>query len=326
MPKKDLSSQIGSIQYGNTETDDFEDIINTDGISNAVKSKIVCIPMSLLVEYNDKQFESLTGRPQPFHAYSDEALMALAQSISEQGVINPITVRPNEDGKYQILAGRNRTRAARLAGKNEMPCIVHSDIDDVTAALIMLDTNLEQRQKLTYSEKAYAYKMRLDLKRSQGKRTDLQEDSKKIDTLSEIGAQNKQSRRTVAYLVRLTYLIPELLDMVDSNKLSFKIGVAISYLSVNTQKCLFEDILPLGIKIRLSQIDELKDLNECGIEDRNEIKKVFLKPQKEVVPTVTINGSKLSDYSDIVKDPKEIEKLFFEFLDSYRKNIVHSLH
>ena len=327
MPKLDLARQIGSMQYGETNVDDFDEIIETTGVSlQDNKSQIANIPMDLLVEYKDEQFENITGRPQPFNAYSQEDLEALAKSISEQGVINPITVRPTEDGRYQILAGRNRTRASKLVGKTEMPCIVRTDLDDISSALIMLDTNLEQRHQLTYSEKAYAYKMRLDLKRSQGKRTDLQEGAEKLDTLSEIGAQNKQSRRTVAYLVRLTYLIPELMQLVDSGKLNFKIGVAISYLSEYMQRYLLNEIIPLGIKVKNSHISELRDLDECRCEDVAEIKQVFFKPQTVNLSTITISGDKLKEYSDIIKDAKEVEKLFFEFLESYRKNCVQQVH
>lgn len=327
MPKLDLAKQISSMQYGETKEDDFYEIIETSlSPVKDSKTKIVNISMNLLVEYKDEQFENMTGRPQPFNAYSQEDLEALAKSIAEQGVINPITVRPTEDGRYQILAGRNRTRAAKVAGKTEMPCIIRNDVDDVTAAIIMLDTNLEQRHQLSYSEKAYAYKMRLDLKRSQGKRTDLQEGAKKVDTLSEIGAQNKDSRRTVAYLVRLTYLIPELLQMVDSGKLNFKTGVGISYLSECYQRYLLNEIIPLGIKIKNKHISELKDLNECGCENIAEIKQIFFKPQTASFSNITISGTKLNDYADMFKDEKEIEKLFFEFLDSYRKNSVQQVH
>lgn len=261
MPKLDLAKQISSMQYDETSVDDFEDIIDSKVLPVSDSTQIYNIPMELLVEYNDEQFKSITGKPQPFNEYSQEDLEALAKSIEEQGVINPITVRLIDGVHYQILAGRNRTRAAKIAGKTEMPCIVRNDLDDISAALVMLDTNLEQRHKLSYSEKAYAYKMRLELKRSQGKRTDLLDGAQKVDTLKEIGAQNKQSRRTVAYLIRLTYLLPELLQMVDSGRLNFKLGVSISYLSEFMQRYLLNEIIPLGIKIKNSHISELKDLD-----------------------------------------------------------------
>ena len=326
MPKMDLAKQISSMQYDETSVDDFEDIIDSKVLPVSDSTQIYNIPIELLVEYNDEQFKSITGKPQPFNEYSQEDLEALAKSIGEQGVINPITVRLIDGVHYQILAGRNRTRAAKIAGKAEMPCIVRNDLDDISAALVMLDTNLEQRHKLSFSEKAYAYKMRLDLKRSQGKRTDLLNGAQKVDTLKEIGAQNKQSRRTVAYLIRLTYLIPELMQMVDSGKLNFKLGVSISYLSEFMQRYLLNEIIPLGVKIKNSHISELKDLDECRCEDTAEIRQIFFKPEKSTLSTVTISGSKLNEYSDIIKDSKEVEKLFFEFLDLYRKNQVQQVH
>ena len=326
MPKMDLAAQISSMQYNETDSEDFDEIIENRDVEISNKAKIKNIPMEFLIEYKDEQFESLTGRPQPFNAYSQEDLQNLAKSIYDQGVINPITVRPLNDGKYQILAGRNRTRAAKIAGKTEMPCIVRDDVDDVNAVLIMLDTNLEQRHKLSYSEKAYAYKMRLDLKKSQGKRTDLQEGAEKVDTLSEIGAQNKESRRTVAYLVRLTHLIPELLQMVDSGKLNFKTGVGISYLSEYYQRYLLNEIIPLGIKIKNKHITELRELEDCSCENVAEIKEVFFKPQAVSLSNVTISGTKLNEYADIIKDEKHVEKLFFEFLEAYRKNSVQQVH
>jgi len=324
--KLDLAKQIGSMNYAKTDTEDFDEIINSKSSPISDSTQIYNIPIESLVEYNDEQFKSITGKPQPFNEYSQGDLETLAKSIGEQGVINPITVRLIDVDKYQILAGRNRTRAAKIAGKTDMPCIVRNDLDDISAALVMLDTNLEQRHQLSYSEKAYAYKMRLDLMRSQGKRTDLHENAEKIDTLKEIGLQNKQSRRTVAYLIRLTHLLPELLQMVDSGKLNFKLGVSISYLSGFMQRFLLNEIIPLGIRIKNSQIAELKDFDECGCEDIAEIKKIFFKPQKICFSNVTISGSKLNEYSDIIKDEKEVEKLFFEFLDLYRRNQVQPLH
>lgn len=112
MPKMDLAAQVSSMQYNETDSEDFDEIIENRDVEFSSKAMIKNIPMEFLIEYKDEQFESLTGRPQPFNAYSQEDLEALAKSIYDQGVINPITVRPMNDGKYQILSGRNRTRAA----------------------------------------------------------------------------------------------------------------------------------------------------------------------------------------------------------------------
>lgn len=170
-----------------------------------------CCQFAELEEYKDEAFKRLTGREQPFHCYTPEELLSLSDSIEKQGVIDPITVHPLPGGNYQIIAGRNRVRACKLIGLATIPGIVRTDIDDIKAAMIMLDTNLEQRHNLSYSEKAYAYKMRADLQKQQGKRTDLNVGEERRDTLSEIGKQNNDKRRKVAYLIRLTFLLPELL-------------------------------------------------------------------------------------------------------------------
>lgn len=201
MKKSDLEARRQQLNSVSSDTEnDFDEIVSSARSPNDT-AKITVIPLEKLVEYSDDAFEGITGRPQPFKAHSQESLESLAKSIKENGVINPIIVRPLEDGKYQILAGRNRTRAARICGKTDIPAIVRADIDDIGAAMIMLDTNLEQRPHLSYSEKAYAYKMRVDLQRSQGKRTDI-DGGKKVDVLSEVGKDNNESRRTVAYLIQ----------------------------------------------------------------------------------------------------------------------------
>ena len=320
MKKADLEARRQKLNAIESDPEnDFEDIVSSARSPNDT-AKITFILLEKLVEYSDDKFESITGRPQPFKAHSHESLESLAKSINENGVINPIIVRPIDDGKYQILAGRNRTRASRLCGKTNIPAIVRSDIDDIGAAMIMLDTNLEQRPNLSYSEKAYAYKMRVDLQKSQGRRTDI-DGGKKIDVLSEVGKDNNESRRTVAYLIRLTYLIIPLMNMVDDGNISFKIGVALSYLTPNTQSLLYSEILIAGEKIKQSQIKELRVLDECGAVSIDNIKTIFKKPIKPQISSVTISSETLKDFADIIPDNKELERLFVEFLKSYRCSI-----
>ena len=225
MPKFNLAEQLASTRY---HMDDAEDLGELLEISDSqAMQRLVILPLAKLVEYKDENFERTTGRPQPFRTYSQEDLESLAKSIAEHGVIDPITVRLFEGGKYQIIAGRHRTRATALCGLAGIPGIIR-DIDDVEAAKIMLDTNLEQRHNLLYSEKAYAYRMRMDLEGCQGKRTDLAEAGEKVDRLAEVGRKNKDNRRTVADLIRLTYLLPGLLKLVDEGTIGFKVGVQLS--------------------------------------------------------------------------------------------------
>lgn len=321
MKKADLEARRRQLNSVSSDSEnDFNEIVSSARSPNDT-AKITIIPLERLVEYSDDTFESITGRSQPFKAHSKESLESLSRSIQENGVINPIIVRPIGDGKYQILAGRNRTRASRICGNTDIPAIVRTDIDDIGAAMVMLDTNLEQRPHLSYSEKAYAYKMRVDLQRSKGKRTDI-EGGKKVDVLSEVGKDNNDSRRTVAYLIRLTYLILPIMDMIDDGRLGFKIGVAISYLSAETQNLLYSEIIMTGEKIKQSQIKELKILDECGAVNIDSLKALFKKTIKPQISSVTISGDSLIEYADILSDNKEIERLFLEFLKTYRQSLI----
>lgn len=318
MKQSDLEKRrLALNNVGGDNDDDFEEIVASARSPASSDVKITMLPLNSLVEYTDESFESLTGRPQPFKVHSSESLESLSKSIKKNGVINPIIVKPFGDGKYQILAGRNRARASRLCEKQTIPAIIRSDIDDISAAMIMLDTNLEQRPNLSYSEKAYAYKMRVDLGRKQGKRTDLSGDEKQ-DTLSEVGKDNNDSRRTVAYLIRLTYLILPIIEMVDDGKLGFKVGVSISYLTQETQSLLYSQIILAGYKIKQSHIKELKVLDACGAVTENSLNALFIGPEKPKVPSITISSDTLQKYADILPDQKEVERLFLEFLESYR--------
>ena len=321
MAKLNLQEQIKATKYRQWDTDEtFEDFIIPTPLRRSSEN-IVMLPLNQLAEYRDEAFESITGRPQPFRPYTAESLASLAKSIAEYGVIDPITVRPIEPNKYQILAGRNRTRASALCGKTMIPAIIRSDIDDISAAMIMLDTNLEQRHNLRYSEKAYAYKMRMDLLNRKGRRTDLFEDNQKIDTLSELGEERKDSRRTVAYLIRLTYLIPEILKLVDDRKIGFKISVGISYLTVETQKCLYDSILLKGIRLKSDSINKIRRLERSGTLCPKTIQSVFRETQESFPESITISGKNLQEFSDILSGTENVETLFLEFLKQYRSSI-----
>ena len=198
--------------------------------------------------------------------------------------------------------------------------IVRVDIDDIGAAMIMLDTNLEQRPHLSYSEKAYAYKMRVELQRSQGKRTDI-DGGRKVDVLSEVGKDNNESRRTVAYLIRLTYLISPLIDMVDDGLLGFKLGVAMSYLKTETQTSLYNEYILQGVKPNLKHISELRELEKYTEITSKVLSKILLPKEKRPVNKITIKSDKLEAYTDILNSEKNIEILFIQFLESYKKTV-----
>ena len=319
MPKFNLTEQLASTRYHTDSDKGFDDLLETS--ERQTVQSIVILPLAKLVEYKDENFEKTTGQPQPFRTYSQEELESLAKSIAEHGVIDPITVRPFEGGKYQIIAGRHRTRASALCGLAGIPGIIRRDIDDVKAAKIMLDTNLEQRHNLLYSEKAYAYRMRMELESCQGKRTDLEDDGEKVDRLAEIGIKNKDKRRTVADLIRLTYLLPGLLKLVDEGTIGFKAGVQLSHLPAFAQSYLLDTIIPTipyKKKIKPMQVSVLRELQKAGTLTTDSIDDVFRKKQS-VPASFSISGKKLSAYADLLNDKEEIERLFLEFLESYKR-------
>ena len=320
MPKFNLTEQLASTRYSTNGNEDYSELLGSS--ERRAGQSLVMLPLAKLVEYKDEDFERATGRPQPFRTYSQEDLESLAKSIAEHGVIDPITVRPFEGGKYQIIAGRHRTRATALCGLAEVPGIIRRDIDDVKAAKIMLDTNLEQRHNLRYSEKAYAYRMRMELEGCRGKRTDLAEDGEKIDTLAEIGIQNKDKRRTVADLIRLTYLLPGLLKLVDEGTIGFKVGVQLSHLPSFAQSHLLDNIIPsipYKKKVKPMQASVLREMQKAGTLTTDTMDEVFRK-SPDVPASFSISGKKLSAYADLLNNKEEIERLFLKFLEIYKHN------
>lgn len=320
MPKFNLTEQLASTRYNTNSNEDFSELLGSP--EGQAGQSLVMLPLAKLVEYRDEDFEKATGRPQPFRTYSQEDLESLAKSIAEHGVIDPITVRPYEEGKYQIIAGRHRTRASALCGLAEVPGIIRRDIDDVKAAKIMLDTNLEQRHNLLYSEKAYAYRMRMELESCQGKRTDLAESGKKVDRLAEIGIQNKDKRRTVADLIRLTNLTPGLLKLVDEGTIGFKVGVQLSHLPAFAQSHLLDNIIPTipyKKKVKPMQASVLREMQKAGTLTAETMDEVFRK-NPSAPASFSISGKKLIAYADLLKDKEEIERLFLKFLEIYKRN------
>lgn len=288
----------------------------------AVVANITEISTKQLCEFSDKQILRLSGRPQPFLEYSPETLYELVESIKEHGIINPVTVREAKNGKYEILSGRNRVRAAKKLGIRSVPAIIKENISDDEAALIMLDSNLRQRQSLRYSEKAYAYRMQTEILNRQGKRTDLEQTScnscTKLDTLSEAGEKNKESRRTVAYLIRLTYLLPGLLKLVDDEKIPYKAGAELSYLPVDIQSYILKNVAGI-YKISLAQAQELRKLNNNGSLTAESVLTVFKKPSEDKKDKIKITLSKglFKNYPELLKDTGKLQNLFSQFIKEY---------
>ncbi len=229
---------------------------------------------------------------QPFKPYSEAKLRELAENISLHGVLSPLIVRPFENA-YQILAGHNRAAAAKLSGLEVVPCIV-MEVDDNTAQLIMLNTNLNQRDKLLPSEKAFAYKMQLEAMKRQGKRTEptSSQFGTKLRSDEKIAADSGDSRNQIHRYIRLTELVPDLLEMVDDEEMPFGAGVSLSYLKKDAQQELLRFMLKHNIpSVSLAQADNIKQLGDVSDEWLSEvfgIKTADSKREKKSVSTVNL--------------------------------------
>lgn len=200
------------------------------------QTRLMQLPLTIL-----DPWQSADGERQPFKAYTDAKLQELAESIKKHGVIEAICVRPKADGRMEIIAGHNRVAAARLAGLAAVPAIVQQ-LDDAQAAIMLVDSNLQHRETLLPSEKAFAYKLRLESMKRQGQRTDLTSGQivRKLECTDQIGKDESESGRQIRRYIRLTYLVPALLDMVDNGKPGFAAAVDLSFLGQDEQTALLE--------------------------------------------------------------------------------------
>ena len=223
MPNKKLNER-----YNLPTIDDFFE--NTHG---SYMGRVEKIDLSKIQEFKNH----------PFKVKDDEQMESLVESIKENGVLNPIIVRQIEDGKFEIISGHRRKRAVELANFKEIPCIVR-DLTDEEATILMVDSNL-QREEILPSEKAYAYKMKMEAMKRQGERTDLTSTPlvEKLRTNEKIGEETGESREQIRRYIRLTKLIPELLQMVDDKKIAFRPAVEISYLTEKEQSILLDIIV-----------------------------------------------------------------------------------
>ena len=200
----------------------------------------------------------------PFKVKQDEAMAEMADSVKQYGVLVPALVRPKADGGYEMVAGHRRKCAATLAGITEMPCIVRNLTDD-EATIIMVDSNL-QRETILPSEKAFAYKMKLEAMKRQGQRSDLTSTPlvSKSRSNEELGQKNGDSREQVRRFIRLTELIPSVLDMVDSGKIAFRPAVELSYLSKEQQQSLYDTMECEDCTPSLAQAIKMKEFSRDG--------------------------------------------------------------
>lgn len=265
-------------------------------------AQLTQLPLTVLDPWVDVE-----GRPQPFKPYTEAEIQDMAENVRANGIIEPIRARPRPGGRFQILAGHNRVEAARRAGLTTVPAIVE-DVDDAQAAVLLVDSNLKHREKLLPSELAFAYKLRLESIKRQGQRTDLTsaQIAPKLST-EIIGESAGISKDAVKRYIRLTKLIPSLLDKVDAGTLGLTVGVDLSYLSQEAQAMLVRIMEEHGIKkIKGSQSAELKAagkdptgetiLRVLGIsgEEKESFPSLSIKPDLSAYPASTVKLLKKS--------------------------------
>ena len=240
------------------------------------------------------------------------------ESIAQYGVLSPLIARPRPEGGYEIISGHRRQHAAQLAGLDALPVIVRQ-MDDDTAVLLMVDSNL-QRENILPSERAFAYKMKLEALKNQGVRSDLTSTqvAQKL-SVEKVGDDAGVSKDTIRRFIRLTNLIPELLDMVDEKKISFNPAVELSYLDKSQQRDFLEAMEDTQNAPSLSQAQQLKKMAQQGEFSYEKAFDVMGQEKKSEKDTVTIKNETLRKYFPRSYTPKQMEEKIIQLLDAWQK-------
>ena len=256
----------------------------------------------------------------PFKVKDDDAMMETADSIRQYGVLVPAIARPSPEGGYEIIAGHRRHRASELAEKETMPVIVRN-LDDDAATIIMVDSNL-QRESLLPSERAFAYKMKLEAIKHQGSREDLtsrQVGEKSQPSIQTVAEQAGESQRQVQRYIRLTELIPPLLDMVDEKKIAFNPAYELSFLTKEEQAQLVETMDYEQATPSLSQAQRMKKLSQEGNLTEDEMLKIMSEEKKGDLDKVTFTSDTLRKYFPRSYTPKRMEETIIKLLEQWHR-------
>lgn len=289
------------------------DLFSTEASrQDASLEKIREIPLDQLVPFKDH----------PFKVIDDESMMDTVQSIREHGILLPLIARPMPDGKYEIVSGHRRSHAGKLAGLETVPVIVR-ELDDDTAVILMVDSNL-QRENILPSERAFAFKMKLEAMKHQGQRLDLTcsqvgnklQGKKSSEVLAE---QIGQSKNQIFRFIRLTELLPELLDLVDERKLAFNSAVEVSYLNPEEQGWLAETIDSEQSTPSLSQAQRLKRFSQDGKLTEDMVLAIMSEQKKPETERVVLQSRQISQYFSPSATPKEMETSILSMLDTAKE-------
>ncbi len=256
-------------------------------------------------------------RNHPFKVRDDERMLDTAESIREHGVLVPAIARPREEGGYELIAGHRRKRGCELAGLTTMPVIVRA-LDDDAATIIMVDSNI-QRENILPSERAFAYKMKLEALRHQGERRDptSRQVVRKLETADLIGQDSGESGRQVHRYIRLTALLPELLDMVDERKMAFNPAVELSYLRLEEQRDLLETMDSEQTTPSLSQAQRMKKFSQEGRLNIDVMCAILSEEKRNDVDKITFRSDTLRKYFPRSYTPQQMEQVILKLLEGW---------
>lgn len=261
----------------------------------------------------------------PFKVLDDELMEQTVESIKQIGVVSPLIVRPDPEGGYEILSGHRRLHAAQLAGLETVPVIV-KEMDDDAAIIFMVDSNL-QRENILPSERAFSYKMKLEAMKHQGERADLQPETtsrqlgEKLQTSVAVMSEKMgESQRQIQRFIRLTNLIPEILDMVDKKKIAFNPAVELSYLKTSEQKEFLEAMDYAQASPSLSQAQRLKKLSQEGGCTLDAMCEVMNEIKKDELDHVTIKNEVLRKYFPKSYTPKQMQDTIIRLLEKWQRS------
>ena len=294
----------------NIELKSVDDLFATEEIrEDTQREKVQNIPLEELHPFKNH----------PFKVKDDAAMQDTVDSVREYGVLVPAIARPDPDGGYELIAGHRRHYASELAGKETMPVIVR-DLDDDAATIIMVDSNL-QREELLPSERAFAYKMKLEALKHQGARTDLT--SSQVGTRLRadelIAQQSGESRNQIQRFIRLTELIPTLLDMVDERKIALNPAVELSYLKKEEQTLLLEAMDSEQATPSLSQAQRLKKFSQQKMLSLDVMRAVMSEEKKTDLDRATLKNETLRKYFPKSYTPKQMEDTIIKLLEGWYK-------
>ena len=300
MPKNGLNVSLNS----------YDDIFSTEETrQEEQREQVQQIPIDTLHPFTNH----------PFKVLDDEAMTRTVESIAQYGVLAPLIARPRPEGGYEIISGHRRQYAAKLAGLDTLPVIVRQMSDDA-AVILMVDSNL-QREHILPSERAFAYKMKLEAIKNQGARSDLtsRQVGEKLWSVTQVSTDANESERQIHRFIRLTNLVPELLDMVDEKKIAFNPAVELSYLDESQQRDFLEAMEDTQNAPSLSQAQQLKKMAQQGEFSYEKAFDVMGQEKKSEKDTVTIKNETLRKYFPRSYTPKQMEEKIIQLLDAWQK-------